>query len=267
MRTKGVSIAKPEPGVINEDAVIARPGVIAVADGAGGGGMFAERWSQYLLDHLPETPLASFEELDSWIDGIWEPFYNECELRAKGMGGMVLGKFYEEGSFATLAAIWRQGGRARWVTYGDSVAFCYDRLNGTLQFSLERLSEFNEAPYLVSCKDPLLREGFACGEFESCGDKVCIVASDALAHYVLMMYMVSKKEEFHEQLACAMKAHGKNATFVKSAMSLPQVDFDAIIKKLLNCVGNSLNFARHLARIRAEHLLAVDDYSLACMTW
>ena len=76
MRT--ISIAKFEDGITNEDAAIARKDVIAVSDGAGGGGVFAERWSKYLVERLPNEPIGSFEAFDEWIDGIWEPFYNEC---------------------------------------------------------------------------------------------------------------------------------------------------------------------------------------------
>lgn len=100
MKTKGTSIGKFEQGSINEDAVLARDNVIAVSDGAGGGGLFAERWSKYLLDHLPGTPIDTAEALDKWIGSIWEPFYNECEEAAKQLGGMSLEKFYDEGSFA-----------------------------------------------------------------------------------------------------------------------------------------------------------------------
>lgn len=46
--------------------------LIAVSDGAGGGGLFAERWSAYLLSHLPATPINSAEELAFWIGENWE---------------------------------------------------------------------------------------------------------------------------------------------------------------------------------------------------
>ena len=45
---RAISLTKFEEGIVNEDAVIARENVIAVSDGAGGGGVFAERWSRYL---------------------------------------------------------------------------------------------------------------------------------------------------------------------------------------------------------------------------
>ena len=104
MKSHAISICKPDNGYINEDAAIARDNLIAVSDGAGGGGLFAERWSAYLLNNLPDTPVHNVEELDTWIGRIWEPYYDECEEDAKRLGGLSLDKFYDEGSYATLAA-------------------------------------------------------------------------------------------------------------------------------------------------------------------
>ena len=57
---RAISIAKFEKDIVNEDAVIARKNVIAVSDGAGGGGVFAERWSQYLVSNLPDKPITDY---------------------------------------------------------------------------------------------------------------------------------------------------------------------------------------------------------------
>lgn len=43
------STHKFEKNTLNEDAAIAKKNMIAVSDGAGGGGVFADRWSKYLL--------------------------------------------------------------------------------------------------------------------------------------------------------------------------------------------------------------------------
>lgn len=265
MKARCISIVKPEPNTINEDAALARTDCIAVADGAGGGGMFAERWSRYLLDNLPTEPISTFERLDQWIDGIWEPFYNDCEKMAKAMDGMVLSKFYDEGSFSTLAAMWHCEDKVLWTSYGDSVAFCYDKKTGLLQFSISSLAKFNEPPYLISCKDPLRKEGFAHGEFQHTSQNIYFVTSDALAHYIIMMYMVSKKALFQAQLDEALNAHSKNATYIKSAMMMPHIDFDKVLTKLLNCIGHKWNFSNHLAANRRRHLIAIDDYSLAAL--
>ena len=44
---KALSIPKFEVGITNEDAALAKPEMIAVSDGAGGGGLFADLWSTY----------------------------------------------------------------------------------------------------------------------------------------------------------------------------------------------------------------------------
>ena len=129
---RAISIAKFEKDITNEDAAIAKDKVIAVSDGAGGGGVFAEIWSKYLVKHLPLEPIKDYESFDKWVDDIWEPFYNDCEEKAKAIGGMFLNKFYDEGSFATLVAVWKDGD---WIAYGDSVAFCYNVRTGILHHS------------------------------------------------------------------------------------------------------------------------------------
>ena len=127
MKKFATSIGKPEQGCINEDAVLAQENIIAVSDGAGGGGLFAERWSAYLLNHLPATPISNADDLDAWIGDIWEPYYNQCETDARKLGGLSLDKFYDEGSFATLVAVWRLSDtECQWMSYGDSVAFHYN---------------------------------------------------------------------------------------------------------------------------------------------
>ena len=159
---RAISIAK-EFDIPNEDAARATERMIAVSDGAGGGGVFADLWSKYLVDNLPEEPISGFQAFDVWIDSIWELFYTDCERKAEKIGGMFLNKFYDEGSFATLVAVWKDGS---WISCGDSVAFCYNKKTGVLQHSFTRLADFNNPPYLINCKDPLNEKGFRKGKFK-----------------------------------------------------------------------------------------------------
>ena len=256
-----ISVPKEE-GIINEDAVKAIEALIAVSDGAGGGGVFAERWSQYLVDHLPDKPIKNYKAFDKWIDGIWESFYNDCEEEAQKIGGMVLNKFYDEGSFATIVAVWKGG---QWISYGDSVAFCYNRKTKELQHSFTRLADFNNPPYLINCKDPLNEGGFRYGKFKV--DKDCIVfaASDTLAHYILMMYETENREKYADELEEAVNAQTKNSNFIKTALGMKIISFEAdVILKLQNCT-NEKNFMRHLQGLKNKVLLGHDDYSLVVM--
>lgn len=258
---RAITIGKLNDGSVNEDAVKATQKWIAVSDGAGGGGVFADRWSAYLVEHFPDVSIKDYKSFDEWIDGIWEPFYNSYEEIAKQEGGMLLNKFYDEGSFATLVAVWKNG---QWISYGDSVAFCYDKKTKKLQHSFGRIVDFNNPPYLVNCKDPTDIKGFKCGQFEVGDDCIMFVASDALSHYILMMYEVSHQDEFREELQEAVDAQTKDSNFIKTAMGLKKIDFEKdVLGKLLSCSKNVGNFRRHIEGLRKRGLIAHDDYSIA----
>ena len=259
---RAISIGKFEEGIVNEDAAIAKNNLIAVADGAGGGGIYAELWSKYLVEHLPDETITDYQTFDGWLDGIWEPFYNDCEEKAKKEGGMLLNKFYDEGSFATLVAVWRTG---HWISYGDSVAFCYDRKTGELQHTFGHIVDFNNPPYLINCKDPSDEKGFKCGKFEINENCMVFAASDALAHYILLMYEVAHKDVYAEELQETINAMTKNSNLVKTAMRLRKLDFsEKVIRKLENC-KHPQQLKAHVERLRKMGLLGYDDYSLAIL--
>lgn len=259
---RAISIAKIDEGLVNEDAVIARESLIAVSDGAGGGGVFADKWSRYLVEHLPDKPIKTFNAFDKWIDNIWEPFYNDCEALAQKEGGMLLNKFYDEGSFATLVAVWKTG---QWISYGDSVAFCYNRKTGVLQHSFTKLADFNKPPYLISCKDPLIRKGFKHGRFDVDDDCMVFAASDALAHYILMMYELAHEDQYEGELQKAIDAQTKNSNFIKTAMRRRKIDFAKdVIRKLENC-SHPQQLRLHLRCQKNLGFLGHDDYSLAIL--
>ena len=259
---RAISLTKFEEGIVNEDAAITRENVIAVSDGAGGGGVFAERWSQYLLSNLPDKPITDYESFDKWIDRIWEPFYNDCENDAKKIGGLFLNKFYDEGSFATLVAVWKNGD---WISYGDSVAFCFNKKTGELQHSFTRLTDFNNPPSLINCKDPLNEKGFQKGQFRLNDDCIVFAASDTLAHYILMMYEVAHSHNYMDELQEAIDAHTKNSNFIKTAMSLNNIDFEKdVVKKLMNC-STWLFLQNHIKGLKKKGLIGHDDYSFVIM--
>ena len=52
---RALSIGKIGENLVNEDAAITKDNLIAVSDGAGGGGVFADMWSRYLVEHLPDV--------------------------------------------------------------------------------------------------------------------------------------------------------------------------------------------------------------------
>ena len=261
-----MSVAKPGQGQVNEDSVMLRGNLMAVSDGAGGGGIYADRWSAHIVNSLPQEPIVSFGALEMWVDAMWEPFYDECELRAQVAGGLVLQKFYDEGSFATLAAAWIDGDVCRWIAYGDSVVFHYCAEKGLLSHSFTSLYDFNRPPYLISLHDQLIEKAFRSGEYALQAGDVVICASDALAHYILMQYELTHRDEYAGELRYAVAAGTKNAAHILAA-SARKTDFGRdVIGKLLRCKGNDNNFRRHTEALLRKDLISLDDYSCTIYT-
>lgn len=254
---KAISVKKPEEGnVLCEDASLAQERCVVVSDGAGGGGVFADRWAKYLVDNVPSTPLVTLDDFREWFDSIWESFYNEYEQVAQQEGGMLLNKFYDEGSFATLVAAWvADDDKVRWVAYGDSVVFHYDRTTQKLSHSFSSLADFAQPPYLLNCKDEVNIEGFSTGVFVLDNASYVFACSDALAHYVMMMYEVSQKAEMEH-------VDNKNINLIRLAET-KRFDFEKhVLKPLFNSLRDN-TLEKHCISLYNKGLLGLDDYSLA----
>ena len=265
---RGVSIAKFNDHIANEDAFYSSDTCIAVSDGAGGCGLFADEWSKYLIKHLPkDNPIVSFKELDEWVDGIWETFYNDHEKRAKEGDGILLNKYYNEGSCATIAAAWITGEqKCKWMAYGDSVVFHYSKDTGVLEHGFTKLSDFSNPPRLVSCKDPLEEEGFSCGDFYLDESSVVFAASDALSHYIMMMYELSKSKEYGAELAEEyLKASG-NSQLLKTAEMLRLNFTNKVIVKLLQVSDSQLTFEEYLKKLYRQGVIDIDDFTICWMS-
>lgn len=259
-------LAKPREHLANEDAILVAENCIAVSDGAGGCGVFTDEWSAYLLANLPQgRPLTTYEELNEWIDQIWESFYEAHEEKAKMGDAMLVQKYYDEGSFATLAAAWRmEDGRCPWVSYGDSVVFHYSRKHKTLEHSFTRLADFSKSPHLINCKDPLAEEGFRSGVFVLDESSIVFAASDALSHYILMYYELSHCGDYYQELLEERNSGTINGQLLAVAEQMP-MDFDKILDDLLASVESAERFESHLLSLQRQGVLDKDDYSLVIL--
>lgn len=276
MKYQGITIPKFTENNINEDNVLCVENCIAVSDGAGGTGVFADKWSKYLLDHLPtDKYFASFREFDDWIDSIWEDFFNEYEKKAD-VDHVLLRKFWDEGSCATLAAIWKCEDRFFcWIRYGDSVPFCYNIKTKRLQYARMNLAHFSHPPHLINCKEPLVKHGFLQGDFYADENEVIFfVASDALSHYLLMMYQLLSDLNFNLELNEVRKAFNTNSQLLMAAEKWVKDDADSskkdywkdVLKPLVCAASSEDTFREHLKLLHSQNLLDIDDYSFAYLT-
>lgn len=264
---RSVTLAKFNDNVPNEDSCFASADCIVVSDGAGGCGLYADHWSRYLVERLDKSnPICSFQEFDGWVDSIWEEFYNQHEILAKEGDGMQVEKFYSEGSCATVAAVWRTShNNCKWMTYGDSVVFHYSRLTGNLQHSFTRLADFNNPPRLVSCKDPIECEGFRSGDFTIDNSSVVFAASDALSHYIIMMYELSHRNDFVDEIS--EELNGQKSNTLLSARELTIDFYNDVIMQLQKASTSSVLFENLMRQLYYEGLIEMDDYTIAFLKY
>ena len=251
--------------VINEDAVLVRDGLIAISDGAGGGGVFADEWSRYLLSKLPEKPFENYVEFDNWVNCIAGDFYDSHEVIAKQKGGPFLEKFYDEGAFATLIAVWKISSNDYvWVSYGDSVAFAYNPIDNKLEHSFSRLADFNQPPHLISLISPLDSKSFRRGHFVVPQGAYVFVTSDALAHYIIARYNSETGQV--EEINSAVMAKSRNASYVKAIQAIKDNGFyEDVVLKFSKNAHHKVNSERILRKLISNGLLGLDDYSIAFM--
>lgn len=263
-KTNSFSFSKNEDAIINEDSAKNADSFIAISDGAGGGGVFADRWSNLLVEKLTETPLCTPSQLNEWIDSFVNVFYDECERLAQTKGGLFLDKFYEEGSYATLSAIWKVSENSCfWMMYGDSTAFCYNYKTKGLQCSQHSLANFDEPPYLLCTINQIQEKGFNTGTFACDENSILFVASDAVSHMLLMLYAVEHSDEnvYAAMLRESLGMRTKTANFVRVAMD-KKFSFEEVLDYL--CSNVTLEQKQEFLYTKEmEGVLGHDDYSFA----
>ena len=250
---------------INEDAILVRDNLVAVSDGAGGGGVYADEWSRYLLDCLPDKPFDFFEELDAWVSEISDAFYDKHEELAKQKGGLFLEKFYDEGSFATLSAIWKVSDtECVWISYGDSVVFVFDPETNVLKHSFTSLIDFNKAPDLIGLITPMNKGAYRSGRISIAPNSYVFVTSDALAHYIMAKYCLVRG--MNEDVQCALESKSRNANYVKALLAnQTESSFMEIMTDIAFALTSPKNAESLLQRLYQDGVIALDDYSLAFM--
>ncbi|MEE0083993.1 MAG: hypothetical protein UE068_07225 [Paludibacteraceae bacterium] len=269
------TLKKFTDNIPNEDSCRVQDNMIAISDGAGGCGVFANEWSEYLVNKISqrnnEIPIVSFDQLDAWLDEIWEPFYNEHEEMAKVYDGIFLSKFYQEGSYATLAVVWKtRTDTCHYVTYGDSVVFHYSKSVCKFEHSFSKLSDFAKPPYLISCKDPLQREGFKANDFILEDDSVVFAASDALSHYILMMYYVTHKEDYKSEIEEILSANTSESQMLSIALSENSEGrhtFDLLIRQIQDISQDQKAFDEFVQVLHKRGVLDIDDYTIAVLKY
>ncbi len=250
---------------VNEDAGLANATTIAVSDGAGGYGIFADEWSAYLLRKLPVMPFKGFDEFDKWTDEVGGAYFDAKNAELHKYKPNQANKFLNEGSCATLAAVWKMGrGRVSWCSYGDSAVFVFRVSTGKMvMMSCDDVSIFARNPFLIDCMKAQNEKHFKYGEVcvES-GDWV-FAASDALACMLSLAYMTGYDIKRVQQLA---EGGNRLATFANNILEWCENRnfYNDLLLPILQCRGDGERFTRLLHGYYDCKILDNDDYTFTC---
>lgn len=259
-----VTVGKVVDGGIVEDASCCFPekGRIAVCDGAGGCGIFADAWAKHLIEHIPEQPIDSYEHICTWLDGIWEPFFVQKERELEDLNSFVQNKFYDEGSYATLAAIWRTApDRVSWCTFGDSACFAYDKKEDKLTLlSHPSIWSFETNPHLLNWKNTPSERGFKSGSFVAENDTVFFATSDALACYITMANALIKNEPIDVESGALVNLKHKIKVGATGSV------FKGVLDYLFFFAEEKAVFWEYMKELHEGGEIANDDYSLTWIT-
>jgi hypothetical protein len=260
------SIVKPnEDNGHCEDRVRIGPTFVALADGAGGQGLFAAAWAEYLLDHVPESPIKSAQAFTQWHNSIKDRFYFEKLEQVKREIPDLQEKFEREGALTTLLVMWYAPGENKtyMLSCGDSALFC--KTKARFWSSID-YPEFMNNPYLVSCIEnyPESKVKIASDTFYKTA--TYLLCSDTLAQYVQATYLFTHPAEKNaEQLKLVEDDYVRLSQYTIDLRKAgtAKMDFQKdILSKLRKALDNDESFKNHLYKLYDKKFLGYDDYSL-----
>ncbi len=142
----------------------------------------------------------------------------------------------------------------------------YNMTTGILEHSCTtHLTDFSKPPYLISTNVPLEEVGFRGGVFTTDKDSLVFAASDALSHYILMMYELSKCNEYHEELKELRDQSSLNAQLLMTAEK-QKIDFkNNVIDTLFSKMKSPEVFTEYMKELYCSGVVDIDDYTLVVM--
>jgi serine/threonine protein phosphatase PrpC len=231
---------------------------VIVCDGAGGTGLLAGEWANYIAKNIPLQPIRTVKDLDSWIEGIWESFYNQNI--AKLTDPFHLAKFEKEGSASTFAAVWiMENQTVEVATYGDAMSFLWNKEQMDLQpiGSIQKLDDFDTFPFLVNWQTSNHNpDGFFHGTYNLQKGNVLLLASDGVASHIWASYEAFRNttEVFFE--------NEKIASLIKHSKTKKEKSFQPFVNDLKKTCKDEKKFKRYCQKQVTSNTMWNDDCSL-----
>ena len=213
----------------NEDRIwVEHPHVWALADGAGGTGILCGEWAEFLLKHLPDTPIRTFEEFITWLEPQTEAFVQQYEPLMQ-QDVFQLKRFYQEGSASTLVAVWQTENEFHWLIFGDSHVFFYAN-NRLESYPFQKSEELSGGTHLLNWSVFPNELGFRSGTIPK-GKVVCLLATDAISKHILEHYQNNPKgfKALIKTISKALKSEETFWQYIKNNPDIEDDDYSIII--------------------------------------
>jgi serine/threonine protein phosphatase PrpC len=241
---------------------------ISVSDGAGGFGLFANEWASCLVDQINIQHIGTKEIFGNQLKQLKIDYFNQKEEWLNENNPEYLEKFFREGSAATYVGVhFREDVSVfRAIAYGDSAFFLYRPLNNSLIASNVNLETYIQYPYLIDCIDPEIDPAqlfFEDIEYQK-GD-VLILASDAIAQYLLINFMLSNPE-YSNTINQFLNYPHSLANFINANLEIQansSSPFISLIEKLFQF--NQEDFQDFIKELQLNQCIGTDDYTLILM--
>ena len=253
----------------NEDSVkIIDTSLLVLSDGAGGTGVEAHRWSRYLVDKTPIKPFKDFQEFSTWLDSIWETYFQEIKTDLEQNQAHALNKFYDEGSSATLAIAWIDP-KKRLINafaYGDSMIFLFQPKKKAFKTNIPKLSTFLQNPMLINSNNPPTADGAFLESWHYEKGDILLVASDTISQYLLTAYFMNSQDpsilDDISQVVSSPYRLGTYVSNIEKTFEKDKLTWDKIIENLWTVLEENTFFKEFTDFLRSTEQLGLDDYSI-----
>jgi len=185
----------------NEDALNvqnqseARMKFVALADGAGGAGIYCKDWARCLVDQASKLELPiSDESLDEWILAVSKLFYRNM-IDKVDMDIYTREKFLISGSYSTLVLVWidDKNYKCHYSGTGDSCVFIFrkgdDRYDPILLYPYSEFEFLDQNPHLVNWRKKNNLKEIKTLDLQK--DDMIFIGTDAIARWILLILLKS----------------------------------------------------------------------------
>lgn len=263
------STQKPnEAPEANEDRYRIDAGLFAISDGAGGEGLAADLWAETILEQLPKEPITNVNDVNDWIGSFCDAFEKDINTKIQA-NPTAIERFLLQGSLATLVAVWKNDKQLDYVAIGDSMLLLYDSRNKTIwtPFGDEPMLCFNDNPHLISLRENTPVEQIKLASKTYNTDDVLVLATDAFAKLLLVLYYYTNDKPNYENQKGAITNPNYSDYLAKFENYMQQntdFTFDFLLENLQNKDQETLQ--EFVYSLYASEILSYDDYTFLIHT-